>query len=883
MPLEIGSQIGSFQIVGLLGSGGMGEVYKARDTRLERHVALKVLSGALAVDPEFRERFEREAKSISALSHPNICALYDIGRQVVGTSTVDYLVMELVDGETMAARLARGPVPLAEALEIAIQIASALDRAHRHGVVHRDLKPANVMLTKSGAKLLDFGLAKTGSGVLAMTDGMTATQQALTARGTILGTLQYMAPEQIEGEGIDPRTDIFALGAMLFELVTGRKAFDGKSQVSLIGAILKDETPPVSQLVPVSPPALDHLVRTCLSKDKDDRYQTAHDLVLQLRWIARGDTSGALAVPAGLVSRTRWRTRLIWLAAGAVLGTALAALAAIPFGVFDRPAPPAALVFTVPVPNGPPQMPLAVSPDGRYLAFTAQQTPTARPTISIRALDSTDVVVLEGSDGPGSIIWSSDSRSVAYRSADRLKRHEIDRATSVSVCDLPAAGFNGGFWTQDGVIVFSSGRSLYRVAATGGPVAEVLSSEKFGHLGYFFPTLLPDGRHFVFFGASTDREATGVYAAALDGGAPTFIVRTDSQPQYANGFLLYVREGTLFAQQFDADRRSVSGIPIQIAEGLPTALATGRSPISAAGHVLAHRTGAPVNAELAWYDRGGKSAETVGDPGAIGGVRISPDGRLLAVSRRDSAGGQTQIWTTDLSTGITSRLTFEAAMMGDRMWAPDGRSVAYWTRRKGKTDLYHHALGARDAVPLYESPEDAKWLDDWSGDDLVFHRAADLFALPLSGDRKPRLVLSSPPLVDQAQVSPDRRFVAYGSNASGRWEIYVAPYPGGGAARQVSSQGGGQPHWRGDGKELIYLTLDGAVMSVSVTADSTGPLPVFGSPTRLFQSPLLRPVTTTDEYDVTRDGQRFLFVRRKEEPRDEVPITVSVNWTAALR
>ena len=889
MALTPGTRLGPYEILSPIGAGGMGEVYKARDTRLDRSVAVKVLPAGMGSDPDFRERFEREARSISALNHPNICTVHDVGRlRAEGASAsqglraegaeVDFLVMEYLEGESLAARLTRGAVPLAESLRIAIEIASALDKAHRQGIVHRDLKPGNVMLTKTGSKLLDFGLAKisTTAGPTDAFSSMPTMSEPLTAKGTVLGTFQYMAPEQVEGEEADARTDIFAFGALLFELVTGRRAFQGKSQASLLGAILKDEPPPISQLQPVAPAALDHVVRTCLAKDRDDRFQTARDLMLQLRWIADGgSTVGAIAP---VRSRSRWRERAVW---GAVGAAAAAGVALLMARMPNAPAPPEVIAFTVDTPGVGPGGPVSVSPDGRWLAFTRVGTLGGAPNVWLRAVGSTDSVSLDGTEAPSFVFWSPDSRAIAFRADGRLKRLDIASRTSTTMCNLTADTLLGGSWNPAGVVIFATGGALYRLAAPGDQPVELLRPVPERHTSFAFPTFLPDGRHFLFFGAATNRDQTGIYLGSLDGTPPAFVTASESMPAYlSSGYLLFIREGALLAQAFDAASRRVTGEPVHLAAGVIGNSVTGRASFAAGANVLVYRTGVTRDGELAWFDRDGKPLGVLGEPAGYNGVRISPDGKLVVTGRIDSRSGVADLWTINLATGITSRLTFEPTGAGDKIWSPDGRSVAYWSRRKGKTDLYHHAVGARDAELIYESPEEGKWLDDWSREFLLFHMGAKLFTVPVSGERKPRLIIDSPPSIDQAQVSPDGRFVSYGSNASGRWEVYVASLSSPDRRRQISSHGGGQAHWRGDGREIFYLSPEGSMMSVAVSPAGDGE---FAAPKRLFQSVLPRPTMVTDEYDVTRDGNRFLFVRPVGNTSDTPALSVVVNWTAPAK
>ena len=884
MSLAPGVRLGPYEIVSLVGAGGMGEVYKARDTRLDRTVAVRVLPALLASDADFRERFEREAKSISALNHPNICTLHDIGRlRAEGASAsqgeIDFLVMEYLEGETLSSRLTRGAVPVAEALKIATEIASALQKAHRQNIVHRDLKPGNVMLTKTGAKLLDFGLAKVGAaGAFSSVSAMPTVSEPLTARGTILGTFQYMAPEQVEGEDADTRTDIFAYGALLFEMLTGRKAFHGKSQASLLGAILKDEPPPVSQVVPVSPPALDHVVRTCLEKDRDDRFQTAHDLVLQLRWIAEGGSGVRAAAPVPAARRRVWIERAAWATA---LVVATAAVVWLALRVREA-RPHETVAFAMEMPGVSAAAAFAISPDGRWVAFVQRSEADGSPGIWLRAIGSTQTTQLRGSENPNFIFWSHDSRTIAFRGNGRLTRLDIATGVSSTICEVPAA-LLGGAWNARGDIIFVVDRTIFRVLPSGGQPVEVLRPGQSELIGYSFPTFLPDGRHFLFFGSATDSNRTGIYAADLDArpATPVFLTKSDSMPVYAGGRVVFVREGVLLAQSFDAQARRTFGEPVAIAAGFPN-LASGRAAFAGGGNVLAYRPADVREADLAWFDRDGKPLGVAGEPGNLSGVRLSPDGRFVAHGRVDPKTGLIDIWTLDLSTGIAARLTHEPGGAGDKFWSPDGRSVLFWSRRQGKTDLYSQALGAPAPEVLYESPEDSKWPDDWFGQTLLFHRGGQFFELPLQGERKPKLLLESPPQVDQAQISPKGELIAYGSSSSGRWEVYVAARSKPDERRQITANGGGQVHWRGDGKELFYLTPEGRVMSVLVKTEAPpGRLPEFAAPTPMFSSPIARPAMTSDEYDVTRDGKKFLFLRVRGN-QTESPMIVTINWTAAL-
>jgi serine/threonine protein kinase len=906
MPLTAGTRLGPYEIVTPLGAGGMGEVYKAKDTRLDRVVALKVLPAALAADPEFRERFEREAKSISALNHPNICALYDVGRQ----DGTEYLVMEYLEGETLAARIERGALPTSEALSIAIAIASALDRAHRQGIVHRDLKPGNVMLVKTGAsrsgtpeaKLLDFGLAKINPRAAlsaATTAALPAAGTPLTAQGTILGTFQYMAPEQIESEEIDARTDIFAFGAVLFEMLTGRKAFAGKSQASLLGAILKDEPPPVSQVQPLTPPALDRVVSTCLAKDREDRFHTAHDLLLQLRWVVEGGS--AAGVPAPVVAHRRNRERVAWTAFS--IATLLLLASVVPTWRYFHPAVDERQIqFSIPTPGSPDPsslVPPVVSPDGRMVAMVAPAKPGGSNLIWVRAFDELDAKLMNGTDGVAATFWSPDSRHLAFFVTGKLMRIDVTGGSPQTVC--ATGGATSGAWSPDGTILFAgfgggmsfTGGSLYRVAASGGTPVELLKPDVGRQeTGYNWPVFLPDGRHFLFLSWSDEPGKRTIRVGSLDGGPPTVVLQAESQGAYGRpGSLLFAREGTLFSQSFDPDRLRLSGEPTKVGSNVMFNRINGYAAFSVSDNgVLVYRSGAPIDFEvnLAWTGRTGQSLGSAGPASTYDQLRLSPDGRHVVASRMNIRSARYELWTIDLTSGVTSQLTFDRPGSNDPVWSPDSKSIAFESIATGRREFYTQALGSQRSTPTFESAEDPKWLDDWSPDGkfLLYHLSAPskLYALPLTGERKPQLLAEAKALLDSAHFSPDGHWVSYNVNDTGIHEVWVASFPTFDKRQQVSTRGGGLARWRGDGKELFYLTEDGQMMSVAIELDAKSGALTFKAPVRLFQSPLGRPNRVTDVYDVTRDGQRFLFVQpRPGAAPIVVPTTVVLNWQASAK
>lgn len=891
MTLAVGTRLGPYEIRSLLGAGGMGEVYKARDTRLDRTVAIKVLPAQFAADPQFRERFDREAKAISQLSHPHICTLHDVGRQ----DGIDYLVMEYLEGQTLAERLQNGALPLDQALQCAIQIADALDNAHRHGIVHRDLKPGNIMLTKSGAKLLDFGLAKaSGPAIVEAGLSMQPTTPPMTAQGTILGTLQYMAPEQLEGKEADARTDLFAFGVVVYEMLTGKKVFEGKSQASLIGSILKDTPKPVSTLQPAAPPALDHLIAVCLEKDPENRWQTARDVWSESRWIAEGRTD----IPTPVAAPPPRSQGLAWVLR-AVATLLVFALAVPAFLYFRGPRGTDQVRFLVAVPPMLISAALTVSPDGRSIAFIAAASAgtTALFIRPIAAVTPQQVSGTEGSGGvgggtgiTGSPFWSPDSSVIAFAAGGRLKRVDVSGGPPQELCRV--SNFLGGTWNNDGVIIFGSNTGLHRVSATGGePVALTALDPSQQEMAHKAPYFLPDGRHYLY--TIDGRGSSAIHAGSLDSTKTTRLLVAQSKAMYAAGYLLFHREGTLFAQPFDANRLELTGEPVRIADRVAYTPMQAAFAVSQNG-VLVYRTGGAVaSSQFLWFDRTGKP---LGSFGELGGYDpyfdLSPDGKLIAVSQRESADSGGDIWLIDGARGARTRITFDSPLTTDGqrevVWSPDGLRVAFSSFKNGNRDVVvKNASGLGEETPLLDSPN-REVLEDWSKDGryVVYALdigpngtpAQDLYVLPMFGDRKPIQIVQSPFQENEAHFSFDGKWLAFGSNESGRFQTYVMSFPALDLKRQVSTNGGSQPRWRRDGKELYYLATDGKLMAVDVTAGATLDS---GTPRELFDTELtLNPLQ--DQYRVTPDGQRFLVLKPVTEATP-TPITVVVNWTSGLR
>jgi len=885
MPLVAGMRLGPYEIVAPIGAGGMGEVYRALDTRLSRTVAIKVLPPHAAGNPEVRQRFEREARAVSSLNHPHICALYDVGTQ----DGVDYLVMEHLEGETLGSRLSRGPLAVPEVLRYAVEMADALALAHRQGVYHRDLKPGNVMLTKAGAKLLDFGLAKLrapapGAGTLSSlpTQGMDLTQ-----KGSILGTFQYMPPEQLEGKDTDARSDIFSFGAVLYEMVTGRKAFDGRSQASLITQIMSTDPPAVSTLVPAAPPAVEHIVRKCLAKDPDERWQTAADLAGELKWIG-GSTPAAPAVEPAAVPERR-RNWLPWAVA------ALAAAAALAIGfVHWRETPPKlpSARFTIALPEkaGLQWYDYAtVSPDGERVAFTAWSA-DGRGLLWVRPLGSLAAQPLPGTDAAYFPFWSPDSRSLAFFAAGKLKRIDLAGGPPQSICDITTGA--GGTWNRDGVIVFRPAQGpLHRVAAAGGESRPVSTLES-GQTTHVWPSFLPDGRRFLYYAASSRAETRGVYVGSLDSKEVRKLpVARETAAIYAEpGYLLFGRGGALMAQTFDARKAALTGDSFPVAEQVAVLGSNAGVACSASANgVLVLRSGvASINIQMAWFDREGKRLGVVGEPADYSNPALSPDGKRLAVGRRDPTTRTRDIWVFDLVRGASSRLTFDPAEDMNPLFSPDGTRIAFASERKGLRNLYlKNASGAGQDEPLFESDLGTS-AEDWTADGkfLVFNgttpkTGVDLWALPLTGDRKPVLAVEGPGRQEQGRVSPNGRWIAYRSNESGRDEIFVQPFRPGSAATgkwQVSTAGGWEPAWRGDSKELYYLT-DTKLMAVDVKPE--GASFEAGIPKPLFDVRLAS-TQFRNRYVVSADGRRFLVSSGVEETGTS-PFQVVTNWTAGVK
>jgi hypothetical protein len=871
MPLSPGEKLGPYEILAALGAGGFGEVYKARDTRLDRTVAIKVLPERIAQRDDLRARFEREARAVASLNHPNICSLFDIGP--------GYMVMELIDGETLASRIAKGPIPLDQSLKFAIQIADALDRAHRAGVTHRDVKPQNIMLTRDGIKVLDFGLAKSAASKPAPTE---ETLTVLTAEGTVMGTPQYMAPELFGGKEADARADIWAFGAVLYEMVTGRKAFEGKNYASLVGAILSADP------VPVTPRWLDLLVRRCLQKDPDDRYHCMRDLVLDLRTPP--------VEPAASTKPHRWPR----IAAGAMTLIA-ACLAALHFAEKPELAPETRLDIVTPPTNSPASF--ALSPDGRKVAYVATTDGVSR--LWVRPLDSISAQPLPGTENALNPFWSPDSRSLGFFADGKLKRIDLGGGQPQNLADVGATTTGQGAWSADGNILFTPiGLSaLHRIPAAGGQAvaATRLASGEAGHSNpRFLATNKPGDRDFLFRSLGT---APALWVGSLDGGVEprrvTALGIGESAGEYlAPGWMVRVRGNALNGQRFDPASGRLSGDPVAIAQAVGVDPFSGAGAFSVAapdsssrqghGASIAWRSGTGDRRRLFWFNRAGNNVGAPGaameDPGSSF-PEISPDGKRVAFTR--GTVGSRDLWIREGAR--TSRFTHDPADDFFTIWSPDGARVVFTSNRKGPLDLYVKAAdGSGSEEPLLQS-SDTKRPNSWSPDGRFIlywssRNNGDLMVLPMpdpltkSGGSQPYPFLSTPFNENQGVFSPDGKWVAYASNESGRYEIYVRPFPGPGGEWQVSTGGGTMPRWRPVGAggkfELYYHSPDQKLMAVTVSVAGGTLLP--GTPEVLFPTHMGPEGIFRQGYDVARDG-RFLIVTQMDDGSTE-PIHLLLNW-----
>ena len=886
MALTSGTKLGPYEIQSPLGAGGMGEVYRARDTRLDRVVAVKVLASHLSSSPELKQRMEREARAISSLNHPSICHLYDIGSQ----DGTDYLVMEFLEGETLAERLAKGALPLNEILKIGTAVAEALSVAHRQGIVHRDLKPGNIMLTKSGAKLMDFGLAKSAaSGVPAgsssaplLSAARTMTQASpvspLTTAGTMIGTIQYMSPEQIEGKEADARSDLFALGAVFYEMLTGARPFEGKSQISVASAILDKDPEPVSAVQPLTPPAFEHVVTACLAKNPDDRIQTAHDVVLQLKWIAQSGTSS----PKATDKRPTSRELLLWRI------VAILALILIAFGLWWRGSKGTepTTYFSAPLPFA--ARSVAIAPNGHTVAMVGHRETERNNSIWIYEPGAQEATSLANTDGATFPFWSPDGQWLGFFADGKLKKLNLSGGPVQTLCE--ASTGRGGTWNKDGVILFTPsgtlGVGISKILASGGtPTQVTVPDRKLSEDSNRWPTFLPDGIHYLYsaINLSGGKDLYSIYVGALNSNEKRLLVRAKGNAAYAApGYLLFYRDRTLFAQHFDTKKFELTGEPAPILTDVQffPRISQAVFATSSTGLLVAQRNADSGASQALWFDRKGQEIGLALNPAIMGNIMLSPNGRAVAADTTDSASQNTDIWTYDLETRSAKRLTFDPALDSLPIWSPDGSRIMFASNRDLKFDLYlKDANGAQEEKIIPQDGPD-RFPTDWSRDGkyLIYSRGPDLWYLALPELRATQF-LKAPSTLKSARFSPDGKWVAYSSNESGRWEIYVTSFPEAHGKWQVSNAGGDQPRWRGDGKELFYFSNDSKIMAVPV---KTGANFDAGTPAALFQANPREMFATSElfSYDVSNDGQKFLI--NTQLKTEMTPVSIVLNWSAKL-
>jgi serine/threonine protein kinase len=866
----------------------MGEVYRARDRKLDRDVAIKILPEALASDAERIARFEREARTLAVLNHPNIAHIYGLE----DTGAVRALVMELVEGPTLADRIARGPVPFDELLPIAAQIAEALETAHEQGIIHRDLKPANIKVRPDGTvKVLDFGLAKaldspSASGANAMnspTFSMHATQA-----GLILGTAAYMSPEQAAGKPADKRSDLWAFGVVLFEMLSGRSVFTGETVSHVLASVLKTG-PDWTALPAGTPEAIRRLLRRCLEKDRKRRLDSAADARIEIEDARREIASPARPMPP---APSRRRERIAWTTAGLALVALLGAVATL---VMRRPQPVdlAASQFLISAPQqttfSPNMTAQAVSPDGRQLALVARNS-DGTSLLWIRPLDSLTARVLVGTDDASAPFWSADSRSVAFFARGKLKKIEVAGGPAQTLADATFAG--GGTWNRDGVIVFAPrmADALYRISAGGGAATPLTSLDQSRReVTHAWPFFLPDQRHFLFVGRTFPAENSAVFVGSLDSKEVKLVVRASSATKYSPpGYLLFLRESTLMAQAFDAERRVTSGDAVPIAERVAADLVSSGQRGAAGFAVsengtLLYRPAIAMETQLVWVDRTGKTVASVAPAGTYNNLALSPDETRVAFDR---PGPGNDVWLTDLQRRTTSRFTFQPPNNNVAVWSPDGGTVAFASSRNGALDVYQRKSNASgpDELLLKLAAAPIVFPSDWSADGryLAYYRSdprtqLDLWILPLFGDRKPFPILRTEFNESQGQFSPDGKWMAYVSDLSGTSQIYVQSFPEITGTWQISIDGGSQPRWRRDGKELFYLAPNGKLMAVRI---KTGATVAAEDPRPLFQT-TLPAVAPRQTYAVSADGQRFFMTAPLEA--GSPPMTIVLNWTGLLK
>lgn len=906
MPLTPNTKFGPYEIVSLIGVGGMGEVYRARDTKLGRDVAIKVLPAAFSADVDRLRRFEQEAQAVGALNHPNVLVIYHVETH----EGAPYIVSELLEGETLRERMNGKSLPQRKAIDYALQTAHGLAAAHEKGIVHRDLKPENLFVTKDGrVKILDFGLAKlTGAADGTHSQTEVPTRRIDTDPGVVMGTLGYMSPEQLRGRVADHRSDIFSFGAIFYEMLSGKRAFHGESTADTMSAVLREDPPDLSSTNKTIAPALERVVNHCLEKNPEERFHSASDLAFAIEALSGTQGSGATTIstvatiePSRFGLSRRWRDRIGWILAALLLVSTLA-LAAL---YFRRVEPrPQTMRFNLPVPEkatfGEAH---ALAPDGSRLVFVATGAGGVT-SLWVRALDTTAARELPGTENGSFPFWSPDSRFIGFFAGNKLKKIDASGGPPQSLADASTEA-RGGAWGADGAIVFTPGFTspLYKVSAAGGGAATPLTQldESRKQTSHRWPFFLPDGRRFLYFSRSTDREAEGLYVGSLDSSENKFLLNTNQLAIYApatasgaTGHLLFIREKTLVAQPFDPVRLQLSGAPLVVAEnvlnfpgeGGPSAYAS--FSVSTNGH-LSFQTGQESVTQMGWFDRAGKSLASVGSPGDSHEPALSPDGKRIVFGRREN---QSQdLWMLDTGRGTTTRFTFDQGVDVCPLWSPDGSRIVFSVARGGKFALYQKVSSGAGSDEVLLQTDSNSFPDDWlrmeDGREFILYESEEqlarfgLYILPLFGDRKPYPFLNTEFNETHAQFSPDGRWVAYVSDESGRAEVYVQSFPVSGGKWQVSTAGGDQPQWRGDGKELFYIAADKKLMAVPLTPGASFE---HGAPVSLFATRVPTTSHTDDRnsYIPSPDGQRFFVINLVEEGHTQ-PINLVLNWASGLK
>jgi len=859
----------------------MGEVYRGRDTRLDRSVAIKILPAHYSSDRNHKQRFEREAKAISGLNHPNICTLHDVGSQ----DGIDYLVMECVEGQSLAQRLEKGPLPIEQVLKIGREIADALAAAHRSGIIHRDLKPGNIILTKSGAKLLDFGLAKWAAQTcsLATMSASASVELPVTEEGTIVGTFQYMSPEQIEGKELDGRSDVFSLGAVLYEMLTGQRAFQGKSQLSVASAILEKEPLPIRATKPLAPRSLDHVIRRCLAKDSEERWQTTRDLALELKSIEAEDPDSSEGLVNGVVRRANVYAWIGLCLAGFLLASTLFLLSRLRLkGRVSQETIRSSIL--------PPEGreldrwgAAAISPDGKYLVFSAI-IPGWGGQLYLRRVDSILAKPLPGTEGAQTPFWSPDSKWIGFVAGAKLRKVSVEGGSPLILCD--SSQLRGASWSSNGTILFvpGAGNPVFSVSEAGGsPVAVTQLDKSAGEVTHRWPIFLPDGKHFLFF--SRGRE-NAIYASTIDSKERKLIVSNDTNVLYASpGFLLYVKNGALMAQRFDAKRLELSGSPAAIVDGVPVfgGQQHGLFTVSENG-ILAIQSKEEMISQPVWVDQVGKSLEPLMEPAmfAMFDMRMAPDRRKIAFGITDPKDGVDNIWVHDAANHQTTRLTFEQLIAQHPIWAPDGSQVLYTSNRIGHPQIFRiPTTGVGEAEPFLPS-DYSDVAESWSPDGryLAFGRAPiegmverSLWILPLFGEKKPYPLLPGSHSQQWSGVfSPDGKWMAFVSIESGKGETYIVPFPSVHMKIQISKNGGSRPHWSRDGHQLFYIGQGHALMEATLRF-APGGIQVANTQT-LFRLDI-------PEFEISGDGRRFLVFKTVDN-QEPSTVTLISNWTNLL-